>query len=81
METLFAIDCIPAKRAPVKPNDYPYIVVGYWPKGEYWKIWPKMYKTVDDLELIHYCKQAELSGWTNIYIVQLPELPRKEEVI
>ncbi len=80
METLFTVDCISAQPAKVfiNPNDCPYIVVGYWPKGGYWKLWPKMYKTPDDIELTHFCKQAALAGWTNIYIVQLPDLPVKE---
>ena len=73
-DTLFPVE-IHRKPEPVEPNKYHYLILGYWPKGKYWKVWPQLWRDTEEREFKRFIETNQRSGWTNIHVLKLPELP------
>lgn len=56
---------------PEEPTCFRFIV-GYWPRGKYWKIWPTLYsKDGDDIIAKNLAAYSE-NGWSNLAVLRLP---------
>ncbi len=73
MNELFPIEDVALPEPPARPNDEPYFIVAYWPRGRYWAPKGGFFKTSAATEkTVETLRQA---GWTNIHIMRLPPLP------
>lgn len=59
-----------------RPCGYPYFLVAYWPRGGYWSIKePLAFDRIDHPRLLTIIKNMQVSGWTHITVMRLPEGP------
>ena len=65
-------EIVSTKTNSCRPCEHPYFVVGYWPRGEYWSVFPAMFSNPESNQLNDFVREKIRCGWTHVTIMKLP---------